>query len=317
MFEINSSLVLIIAILIPVVSTCLVVLFEPWLKKQDTNGVGRYLSFLIAPPALTPLDMEGDTTLNQSEKREHLKSQLLRRIGLMYMIVVLFIICNFVAEFYYVAGDLLETQGQGGTDRIRTWSSIIISGPFTSGWMGDLPWYGHIPLPPLGANIFHEPWNWRFFTAAIVDNPLFFPSTFEHMLTSSVITGIIFLLPLILKSVRNSIVPSLFFLTSGMLIMTRSAFAAFGQSFRLLYGGETITYGMWDVTIAVEQLQGYVLESLTVNTALIIGMFGLILLLGYKLSKNVYPENQRMRKWILISITAIYWISLMFNVVML
>jgi hypothetical protein len=279
MFEFNSLQVLILAVLLPLVSTCLVIIAEPRLKQQKSEGIRKYLSFLITPPDMKPLEM------------------------------------NTIAEFYYVAGDLLETMGQTGTDLTRTWSSIIIYSPFEGGWLGFLPWYGNLPSPPLYVDIFHEPWNWRFFTSAIVDNPNFFTSTFQHMLISSLITGIIFLFPLILKSVRKSIGPTLFFLTSGMLIMTKSVFAGFGQAFRLFYGGETITYGIRNVTIAIEQLQYYVWNSMIVNMVLIIGMFGFFFLLSYKLSRNYYPENHKLRKWFIVSITAIFWISFAFNVV--
>ncbi len=315
MFEFNSLQVLILAVLLPLVSTCLVIIAEPRLKQQKSEGIRKYLSFLITPPDMKPLEMNTDTNVNQIEKRDHFKSQLLIRIGYVYLIIVLFITCNWIAEFYYVAGDLLETMGQTGTDLTRTWSSIIIYSPFEGGWLGFLPWYGNLPSPPLYVDIFHEPWNWRFFTSAIVDNPNFFTSTFQHMLISSLITGIIFLFPLILKSVRKSIVPTLFFLTSGMLIMTKSVFAGFGQAFRLFYGGETITYGIRNVTIAIEQLQYYVWNSMIVNMVLIIGMFGFFFLLSYKLSKNYYPENHKLRKWFIVSITAIFWISFAFNVV--
>lgn len=315
MFEFNSLQVIILAVLIPIITTLLVIIIEPRLKQQESEGVRKYLSFLFTPPDMSPLELENSTTVNQIEKRNHLKSQLLIRIGFTYLIIVLFVTCNWIAEFYYIAGDLLETMTQGSTGRERTWASIAISGPFTGGWLGSLPWYGYIPLPPLDANILHEPWSWRFFTSAFVDNPVFFQDTYEHMLLSSVLTGLIFLLPLILKSVRKSLAPALFFLTSGMLIMTRSVFAGFGQAFRLLYGGETITYGIMDVSLASGQLQGYVLSSLTVNIVLIIGMFGLFLLVSNKLSKNLYPEKQDMRKWITLSITMIYWFSLAFNVV--
>jgi hypothetical protein len=317
MIEIASSFVFIVALVVPIVLTCIIIIVEPWLKQQGKRGVRKYLSFLIIPPDVTSLELDEDTTLNQMEKRNHLKSQLLVRLGFVYLIVILFLVCNLIAEFYYVVCDLLEHMGQSGTDLTRTWSSIVIYSPFLGGWLGSLPWYGQIPFPPLNSNIFHEPWNWRFFTLAFVDNPGFFPSTFAEMTQTSLMIGVIFLFPLILKSVRKSFVPSLFYLTSGMLIMTRSVFAGFGQAFRLLYFGETITYGIGNVTIAMEQIQSHVWNSIAWNLILTIGFFVVFLLMSYKLSKSFFPENHGVRKWFIVSIVAIFWISFAFNVVML
>jgi hypothetical protein len=125
-----------------------------------------------------------------------------------------------------------------------------------------------------------------------------------------------FFAPLILKSIRKSLVPSLFFVNTGVLIMTKSVFACFGQSLRLIFG-ETITYGLITITSTTGQLLPNLQFAILVCSVFIIVMYLAAIVIGRKLWRVHYPDDKRLMKWFLYSFSIIYWLSLICNVVMI
>jgi len=316
LIELGVQLAIITAIALPIIATCLVILVEPSLRKNHNQRFRRYLSYLFLAPSIAPLEDQNIAQLNPEEQKSHVRNQLLVRLGFIYLFVFLFIVGNLIAQFYLVADDLLQPVSQGGTDLVRTWSSIAIYGPFVGGWKGSLPWYGVFLLPPLEGNTFHEPWKWISFTQAVSVNSSIFGETYSVLLITTVLTSTMFLVPLILKSVRKSLVPSLFFYTTGILIMTKSVFSCLGQSLRLMFG-ETITYGIITINSSTGQLSSYLTFAAFVSSMFIIVMFLIAIALGRKLWRVHYQDNEISLKWFIFAISVVYWLSLAFNVVII
>jgi hypothetical protein len=316
LIEFSFSLTIIVAIALPIFALCLVFLIEPWFRISNPKRARRYLSYIFHPPSVFPLK-SAEAILAPDEKRAYLKTQFLKRLGLFYLLLALFLISSFWAEFYYILGDLTQPITQGGTDLTRVWTSVQINDPFYGGWKGSLPWYGIFLLPALEANTFHEPWNWRFFTTAISVNPEFFGDSFARMLVAALAIGAIFLLPLLLKTLRRAFVPSLFFYMTGMLIITKSFFACLGQSLRILIGGESITYGLITVTSATDHLSSYAMMAIGVCLPIVVVMFLIFLKLGQKLWTVHYDNSSGTMKWFLISVTMAFWGNLLFSVVVI
>jgi hypothetical protein len=156
LIELGVQLAIITALILPVLTVCIVIMLQPLLSKRYTQGVRKYLSYLFRAPEITPLEGQSEAQLDPLERRTNLKNQLLVRLGFIYLFVSIFIISNIIAQFYLTADDLLQTVSQEGTDLVRTWVSITIYGPFVGGWKGSLPWYGVSALPPLDGSTFHE-----------------------------------------------------------------------------------------------------------------------------------------------------------------
>jgi hypothetical protein len=316
LIELGVQLAIITAIALPILTVCFVILLEPSLRKQSPRGVKHYLSYLfIAPEILSFEDQNAAQPVSDIQKTR-LRNQLLVRLGYIYLFVSLFVICNILAQFYLVADDLLQPVTQGGTDFVRTWVSITIYGPFIGGWKGSLPWYGYSLLPPLNGSTFHETWRWISFTQAVSSNSSIFGSSFSFLLITTVLTSTMFFVPLLLKSIRKSLVPSLFFYSTGVLIMTKSVFACLGQSLRLIFG-ETITYGVITINSTTGQLLPNLHLAIVVCSALIIVMFFITIVLGRKIWHIHYPDNEKSMRWFISAIMIVYWLSLTFNVVMI
>jgi hypothetical protein len=316
LLEFSFSLTIIVAFALPIIALCLIFLVQPWFRVSSPKGARKYLSYIFHAPSVFPLK-SAEAVLAPEEKRAYLKTQLLTRLGLFYLLLALFLISSFWAEFYYILGDLTQPITQGGTDLTRIWTSVQINDPFYGGWKGFLPWYGIFVFPALEANTFHEPWNWRFFTTAISTNPEFFGDSFARMLVATLVIGAIFLLPLLLKTVRGAFVPSLFFYLTGMLIIAKSSFACLGESLRILIGGESITYGLITVTSATGDLSSYMMMAIGVCVPIIVAMFLIFLKSGQKLWAVHYDDSSGTMRWFLISVTMAFWGSLLFSVVVI
>jgi hypothetical protein len=298
----------------PLLVVCIVILLQPSLKKRIPHGIRKYLSYLFLAPTIMPLENQNNTQFTPEETRTNLKNQLLMRLGFIYLFVSIFIISNIIAQFYLVVDDLLQPVTQGGTDLVRTWVSITIYGPFVGGWKGSLPWYGSFVLPPLNGSTFHETWRWISFTQAVSSNSSVFDSSFSFLLITTVLTSTMFFVPLVLKSIRQSLVPSLFFYSTAVLIMTKSVFACLGQSLRLIFG-ETITYGLITINSTTGQLLPNLQLALLVCSIFIIVMFFVAIALGRKLWRIHYPDDEKSMKWFIYTVSIMYWLSLVFNVV--
>lgn len=310
--EITSFHAIVLALALPILLLSAFVLLYPSLKKGAGSRFRRYLSYTIKAPSIGPLNPEKEGS--SDGYKEYLKRQLKVRLYLVYIGVGLFILSSFVAEFYHVMSDLSMNVSQGSTGIARTWSSVAFLNPFDAGWVGSLPWYGAIPLPPAYAPIYHDPWSWAFFTDTITDNPIFFESRVQVMLLLTIIIGFVFLLPLGVRTVRESFVPSLFYFTTSMLIMSRAIFGLFAQGLSLGLGG-SIQYGIMVVTgINFPGLD--LLQLVAVIMPIILALFAVFLFIGRRLWQIHYPDDRQSRRWFTLYVSISYWLSLLLMMVM-
>jgi len=179
---------------------------------------------------------------------------------------------------------------------------VVFLSPFSAGWVGSLPWYGSFPLPGL-IDIYHEPWQWIFGTAAFTDNPLFMDTMVTVMLLFSAIVGVVFLAPLASKTIRRSFFPSMFFFMTSMIVFTKSAIDAFAQACALAYFNGQIRFGQ--IVIAGDMIPNLI-QGIVVSIPIILAMFGLFSLIGWKLWK-VHYHDANSRKWFMLFIFLSFW----------
>lgn len=310
--ELTSFQAIVLAFALPILLLSVLMLLYPPLKNGSGSRIRRYLSYTIKAPSIGPLNPERESS--SGGYGEHLKRQLKVRLCLVYVGIALFIVSSFVAEFYHVMNDLSLHIRQGSTGIERTWSSVVFLNPFDAGWIGSLPWYGAIPLPPANAPIFHDPWSWIYFTDSFTDNPVFFESVVLSMLRMSIIVGVVFLLPLGLRTVRESFIPSLFYFTTSMLIMSRAIFGVFTQGLSLGLGC-SIQYGIMVVT-GIDFPGLNLLQLVALVMPIILGLYVVFLFIGRRLWRTHYPGDSQSRRWFTLYVSVTYWLSLLLMMVM-
>lgn len=303
--ELSKLQVTYLAILLPIVSINLSILFYLVTRKESRSKVSKYLSYLIKPLPIKPLNSENFDKLAEEDPQRYLKKQLMVRLALVYLVITLFFVSNIIGEFYQTVSDLtMELQQSGGAS--RTWNQLVIETPFSSGWDGSLPW-GPIP----GLTNRYRTWNWVFFTGGITDNPQFLGEIIQSIIIQTFLFGMLFLIPLFVPTIRKSFVPSFFYFTTGMAIITKSIFGCFNQAWQLLLGDTTLEYGFRLITKV--QLNGpSEMLIITVMLPLIISLYVIMAFIGKKLWQGHYkdPTQQHYHRWFQLYILVSYWLSL-------
>lgn len=280
------------------------------IKMSDIDSASRlrrFFAHLRRPIVLKSIDDEHLSQFPNDEKKKHLKEQLGLRLTVFYLALGVFLLSSIIGTFYHIMGDVFMEIGQGSSDAIRTWSTIVIVTPFTGGWLGDFPWYGSFGLPPIGVGTFHDTWSWLFFVASGTDNPGFVSGIFPDMLIIPMLYGLIFLLPFVRRSFREAFVPSLFLFTTGMLTITSSVFRCFARAVSLEFYSGSIQFGTYAVTQA--DMYGLTMEMIVILVPVILVLFLIFLPMGWKLAKTHYPNNTKARNLFLIFTIGTYWIS--------
>lgn len=296
MFEIGVDLATIIALALPLIAVISCILIIPSLRKSTGSKIRRYLSYLVTGPQIGSLITDDPDTLWR---------QIKIRLFFIYIGIAIFLISFMIGEFYQVIFDIVLPLTQGSTGVSRVVSSVVFQSPFSAGWVGSLPWYGALPLPGTFGT-YHEPWRWIFGTAAFTDNPLFMDTMVTIMLIFSAIVGLVFLAPLASKTIRRSFLPSMFFFMTGMTVFTKAAIDALAQACALAFFGSRIEFGL--IVITGDMVPNLVQGILT-SIPIILAMFGLFLLIGWKLWKIHYQDIES-RKWFMLFITLCFWIGL-------
>jgi hypothetical protein len=239
-----------------------------------------------------------------------LKREIGKRLVMIYLFIGLFFVSNFLGTFYQIVADqAMWLIDPNFTPRVL--ARIGFDSPFSGGWFGSFEWYGQMFLPPAGAEVYHETWNWVFFSAGMTDDPTFFFGATRSILIFTIIFGLIFILPLLKRSIRTSFFQSIFLLSSGMSILTRGIFGLFGQAWRLQCGTEYLRFGA--IVVVGGQLQ--VITELTLLLLLVPVILGLfvIFLFGARWLWSVhYPEEHRPFNWLGLFVALQYWMSLAF-----
>lgn len=307
LLELTISQATAIAILVPLVSVTLTASLYLIANRNPSNRLGRVASILTRPIPLKSLHPERAGSSSVDDVRTYLRKQLVNRYFLIILLLVLFLVSNLLATFYHIMCDytinIIDPEFVSST-----WENLIIESPFKGGWYGSLPWYGDRFLPPEGAIVYHETWNWIYFSAGITDDLTFFIGATNIVLIMTVLFGLVFLLPLIIKPIRNSFSQSLFFFLSGMLVSTRGIFGYFCQAWKLEYESSYLQYGIRLVTSG--QLQ------VTTEAAIISNLFPILVILcaifvvvGGLLWKKHYPDHRRSYLLFMGYTATSYWAS--------
>jgi hypothetical protein len=207
---------MIIALLLLIIPVLLSLLCN-WLSNTNSSSkISKIVKkFVIRPIPLDSLHKELSDTSDLSEMKNDFKKRLSYRFLLIYGAIILFLLGNLIGEFYFILTDTRIPVTQGSTGDTRTLASIVFNSLFSGGWMGSLPWYGNMPLPPIYLDTYHETWSWVFFTSTFTDNPAFLDSTVWLILLGTIFSGLLFLSPLYFGSIRKSFLPSNVFLLYG------------------------------------------------------------------------------------------------------
>jgi len=289
--EVSVVLANIVALALPIVFLCLFLLLIPSLSDGSKSKARRYLSYLVNPPQL------GSTSPNDiSAKGDRVK------LFFYYLGFVLFLTSFVIGEFYEVMLDLILPLTQGSTGEMRNVVSVIFQSPFNAGWFGALPW--------IGLNTYHETWNWIYFTAALTDNPAFLSQINQTLILFSAGVGVVFLIPLRIKRIRHSFLPSMFFFMTGMAIFSKAAISSLAYALALMIGGVELEYSTFVVTGSmIPNLANFI----AVLFLIVLAMFGLFTFLGRRLWKVHYGDS-RSRNWFTVYIAMSFWLVLVLTI---
>jgi hypothetical protein len=313
LIELTAQQSIYIALVLPLIPVLIALVFRSWIRRNPDSRILTKLSFLGRSHGNSEQTKDGES-LSRAREKLQLRNQLLTTLAFVYIAVALFLVSNLIAEFYVVVGDLSFNIAQGTTGFGRTVTSVAILNPFYGGWIGSFPWYGSFELPPYNSDVFHNTWNWVFFTAARTDNANFFGGMIEDMFYRLLPVGIVFLLPLAIRSIRESVVPSFFQLVTSMTIASRVAFGAFAQAWNLQFGDATLQYG---IAVVNGEMLPVLTEVLQYAVVFIVGIYIVYVALAVGLWKVHYPQGERSKVSYILLVSAFYWLSLIFSVVML
>ncbi|MFW9870457.1 MAG: hypothetical protein ACFFFO_05125 [Candidatus Thorarchaeota archaeon] len=254
----------IIAIVLPLIMVSVFILIIPSLRDGSSSTFRRYLSYSVKPPKIG------------SDKA---------KLYFYYSGIVLFLVSFMVSEFYEVILDLILPVTQGNTGEMREISTIVFQSPFNAGWIGSLPWLGRI--------MYHETWNWVYFTAAFTDNPDFLGTLNAYLTLFSIGVGIVFLAPLAIKTIRHSFLASMSFFTIGMAIFVKASVSSLAYAIALAFLNAELEF----ITIvATGSMIPDLWFTIVVQSLIVLAMFGFFAVLGRKLWRIYYPDSQS-RTW--------------------
>ncbi|MFW9849717.1 MAG: hypothetical protein ACFFF4_11280 [Candidatus Thorarchaeota archaeon] len=286
LFEIPIDLASILVYLIPITA---IVFTLTIIIIQRRNLIPRLSGFVER--ITTPPSMMTEAKWNR----------IVSLLVFLYIGLILFVIGNMLGVFYTTMGDALEAVNQGSSGDAREVISIAFLDPYNAGWLGSLPWYGSFPLPLSGEVVYHDTWEWIYFTGILWDNPVFFDSILNEVILFSFGMSLLFLLPLIVPHIRRSFLPSLFLFVSGMYVASTALIRCFAQVIDLGYLGDTITYGLYEQSII--GVDPSAVPSIIAALLPYVVFFAVLFpLLGYKLWRGFYPENRRSAVWFAIYI---------------
>jgi hypothetical protein len=306
LFEISVELATILVYAIPI-TVIVFTLFLILLRKRiKSPRVLWFVEKLVSPPSLIVKDVE----TSEVSSTVHVSQKLQSILILLYLGLFLFVIGNLLGVFYTVMGDVFEAVSQGATENARDVFGIAFLDPYNAGWLGSLPWYGTYPLPLSGEIVYHDTWEWIYFTGILWDNPVFFNSILNEIILFTFGMSLFFLLPLLVPHIRRSFLPSLFLFTSGMYVASTSLIRCFAQVIELGFLGDTIRYGSYEQSIVGVDPTAVpsIIAAIGPYVALLAIIFPLI---GYKIWRGFYPENRKSAVWFAIYILGSFLLTLL------
>ncbi|NHI87962.1 MAG: hypothetical protein EAX87_00480 [Candidatus Thorarchaeota archaeon] len=284
-FILGIGLARIIAVVLPIVAVGIFYVFNTRFRDRSEGKARKYLSYLVVPPRL---HIDGP---NKSWRRDKV------RLYFYYLAVVLFLASFLIGEFYQVMFDLLLPVTQGSTGDARIVTDVLFTSLFSAGWIGSLPWMGLVT--------YHETWSWILFTAAFTDNPGFLISVIPTLVGTSIVGGLAFLVPLVIRKIRQSFLSSMFFFTTGMAVFSKATISCLAYACALQFGKVELVY--FGITATGDMIPGLV-SVIAATFTLALAMFTLFVLLGRKLWM-VYYTDSKSKTWFTVFITLSYWLG--------
>jgi hypothetical protein len=315
LLELPSTYALILYWAVPIITLSIISVLIALVYYSQENRIVRWLSYLVKPPQVEALEPSTDSAQDISQQKAHVKNQLMLRLFVIYLAILVFFLANFIAEYFHVMADVTQILTQGSTGLTREWYSIVFLNPFQSGWIGYLPFYGPMPGPPFGIHLYHGTWEWPFWVEALTDNPDFFSLLVVNRLQNTTLIGIIFLIPLAIPFIWRSFVPSMFLLTTAILILARPIFGCFGQAVKLLFFGDVLQYGFLATTIANYPHFNWP-QFFTYSAVLLVLLFSIFFAISWLLSRSHYPVNRQARIWYSIYVMITFWGTLGFMILL-
>jgi hypothetical protein len=281
------------------------------LNRRGVSGrLGRVVSFLMHAPGSSAMESDEPGQVTRESSSPSTVGRLAFTVQVAYLAIAIFLVSSLIGVFYYVMGDVAMEITQGSTGLARTVTSVIIQTPFHGGWMGSLPWYTLFPLPLAGVDTFHEPWSWILFTAFIGDNPDLFSNLGNELLLYNYAVALVFLVPLLIKPIRKSFVPSLFLLTTSMVTSTRVILGCLALALKVGYLGDTLQFGTFVVDgVQMTEAIPAVIGALLPWT---LGLFAGYMCLGFLLSRVHFRQQRRSQYWFLAYLALSYWVGFLF-----
>ncbi len=310
---IPETIAILLFLIIPVIlflSTAITLRFS---DETSSSRWKRWLHSLRQPIRLQSLSDEAIQDMPETDRTAYIKRELALRLLAVYLVIGVFLLSNIVGTFYHIMADVLNDVSQGSSGLIRTWSAIVFTTPFSGGWLGTFPWYGYGLWPPSNLDVYHEPWSWVYHTAALAGDPSFFSGMADELIAIPIVVGVILLLPLARRSVRTAFLPSILHLHISLLVLVGGLFNCFAQAFRLDVLGETLVFGLYEVSAS--DLNGLPTLMISIIFPILVIIFLMFMGLSYKLGKTHYPESKRARALFILNTTVLYWFSLVLAII--
>ena len=310
---IPETIAILLFFLIPILLYLFTAITLRFSDETSSSRWKRWLYVISQPIQLRSLSDETIQELPETDRPSYIKRELVLRLFAVYLVIGVFLLANILGTYYHIMADVLNDVHQGSTGLLRTWSAVVLTTPFSGGWLGTFPWYGYGLWPPSNLDVYHEPWSWVYHTAALAGDPSFFPGMADELLVIPIIVGVILLLPLARRSVRTAFLPSILHLHISLLVLVGGLFNCFAQAFRLAVLGETLVFGLYEVSAS--DLNGLPSLMISLILPILFVIFLLFLGISYKLGKGYYPESKRARMLFILNTTILYWLSLVLAII--
>ena len=301
MILITPSLAIMLAFLIPI-SFYLFLSLALYSKRCEfRNRFGR-IGKILYNPILTS-KTENSDNIQDSEA-------INRSLILFFVGTVVFILANILAIFYLTLIDVIQVITVDNEGVAGSVSFILLEDPFHGGWLGSLPWYGAYPMPLLGHEVPHETWEWILFVGVAWNNLVFLEGRIIEIGINLMIISLFFLVPLLLRPVRESFIPSILLFVSGTLIALRGFFGLFIKAISVVYFGAMLEMGHMSYGLLEMGAESFIQIIVTSLSLILMGLV-LFTVLGIRFWKSHFKDTGISTKWFALFHISVYLSSLL------
>ena len=301
MILITPSLAIVLAFLIPILFYLILGMVIYSGRCKFNNKFGGFAK-ILNNPILT------NTTENTDGIQESpaINSSLI----LFFVGMVVFIIANILATFYVTLIDVIQVITVDNEGIAGSVAFISLDDPFHGRWFGSLPWYGGYPMPLLGQDVPHETWEWILFVGIAWNNLVFLEGRIVDININLMIMSLFFLLPLLLRPVRESFIPSILLFVSGTLIALRGIFGLFVKTISILYFATYLEMGDMSYGLLEMGAESFIQIIVTSLSLILVGLV-LFTVLGTRFWKSHFNETEISTKWFALFHILVYLSSLL------